>query len=55
MKKNVIYTVMVNGVELSELENIQDDLEAVFKEYVEKRISVQLTDDRLVSPRTGSG
>ena len=48
MKKTLIITVMVDGVELSELEHIQEDLESLFIDFDDKRITVQIQDEPLV-------
>ena len=48
MKKTLIITVMVDGVELSELEEIQGKLDEVFDYWPDKRITVQIQDEPLV-------
>lgn len=49
MKKTLIISIMVDNVELSELEELQVSIEDVFKNYDDKRITVQIQDEPLVT------
>lgn len=48
MKKTLIITIMVDGVELSHLEGLQTCIEDIFADYDDKRITVQIQDEPMV-------
>jgi hypothetical protein len=50
MKKSVQIYVQVDGVELKDIESIQEQLEQLFKDYEYKRIQMTIQDNTLVKP-----
>jgi 2-phospho-L-lactate guanylyltransferase (CobY/MobA/RfbA family) len=48
MQKNISVNIAVDGVELKDLEPIQEAIEDVFKDYPDKRITVIMQDLPLV-------
>ena len=48
MEKNLMINIAVDGVPLKDLEHIQAELEAVFADYPDKRISTTIQDQPLV-------
>ena len=51
MEKNISINIAVDGVQLSDIESIQEDIEAIFKDYSDKRITISIQDDPLVKFR----
>jgi len=49
MKKTIIITIMVDDVELEELSVIQESLDHVFQDYDNKRITMQIQDESIVT------
>lgn len=49
MTKTLIITVMVDGVDLEDLKDIQKEVETVFVGYDDKRITIQIQDEPLVT------
>jgi len=48
MKKTLMITIMVDDVELSELEPLQEELDSLFASFDDKRIIVQIQDEPMV-------
>lgn len=53
MKKSVVITIMLDNVIVSELDILLADIEQAIKKYENKRITVTMQDEPLVSPRFG--
>jgi len=47
-EKSLIVTVYVDGVPLGDLEAIQEGLELLFESFEDKRIQLQIQDEKLV-------
>lgn len=48
MKKSMIITIYTDGVDLQDVESIQEGIESVFEKYADKRITIQIQEERLV-------
>lgn len=53
MKKTVILTVMVDNVDIKDLSDLAEEIEAIFDEYPDKRVDINLSDIPMVRPVTG--
>ena len=51
MEKSIIVTIYVDDVNLADIGEVQEAIESIFVDYEHKRITTQIQDDRLVSPR----
>ncbi len=49
MEKSVIITIMVDDVKITDLENLLEKVDQLLALYENKRVSVNLQDERLVS------
>ncbi len=52
MKKTIILTVIVDDVELEDLSDLAENINAVFDDYRYKRIDMTLSDIPMVKPLT---
>lgn len=52
MKKNVQINIAIDDVEMKSLDTIQEELEAIFAAYPDKRITMILQDEPLVNFRS---
>ncbi len=52
MKKTVILTVIVDDVDLEDLSDLAENINAVFDDYKWKRIDMSLSDSPMVRPVT---
>jgi len=50
MEKSLQIFISIDDVPLAKIESIQDALEKIFEEYVDKRIQITIQDDPLVRP-----
>lgn len=48
MEKNISINIAIDGVPLKDLEHIQEELEAIFADYADKRITMIMQDAPLV-------
>lgn len=51
MEKSVVITAMVDHVDLKDLDELIEKLEAVFEDYEDKRINVSLQDQPMIAAR----
>lgn len=48
MEKNLSINIAIDGVPLKDIEHIQEEMDAIFAEYADKRITIILQDTPLV-------
>lgn len=48
MEKNLSINIAIDGVPLADLEQIQEDIENILKDYPDKRININIQDEPLV-------
>ena len=48
MEKNLMINIAVDSVPLNQLETLQGELESVFSDYPDKRITITIQDQPLV-------
>lgn len=51
MEKNLMISIMIDGVPLKELEDIQTGIELLLAEYPDKRVTISIQDEPLVKFR----
>ena len=51
MMKTVIITIMVDDVKLADLDSIQEQLDHLFETFENKRITMQIQDEPIVTRR----